>query len=249
MSARRTRIPAPGASRGGPAVAGPTGRCASRRTGQAPLAGFPRAWIPQPFREVSPEALRKGTTASETGSVGLAACCGFLQYSDPRQDGNDDECEACNDGGDRDRLNPAHLALIGNRPSDHGRADSSAPRRRCARDRPASFGTCLVAVRSVRLETPSHDAVQRLRDGWIDLARRRGGLLHPLHELGDGRVATAEIPGADQQIPQNQAERIHVSPLIHHLPGRLLRGHVGERPDHADRSDWCWPPTARSRNP
>ncbi len=52
-----------------------------------------------------------------------------------------------------------------------------------------------------------------------------------LDEQRERGVAAARAALADQHLRQNQAERIDVGALIDLLAGRLLRRHVGQRPD------------------
>jgi len=96
------------------------------------------------------------------------------------------------------------------------------------------FSAGLIAIRGIRLQTPGHDDVEHLRDGRVERAHGRRGFMHPGHQLRERRGGPG-VPAAKEHVPQDQAERVNVGPLIDRFPFRLLGRHVRHRPDDGAR--------------
>ena len=88
-----------------------------------------------------------------------------------------------------------------------------------------------MSSRRVWLEAPDHDAIDGLGDVRVKRSRRRGGVLHAGHQVGD-RALRAGVSATEQHVIEHQAEGVDVSPMIDRLATRLLGGHVLHGADH-----------------
>ena len=84
----------------------------------------------------------------------------------------------------------------------------------------------------LRLDAPRDEAVQRLGHLGYHRLHRSRGVLEPLLQIGDGAAgAVVDAAPPEQQVVEDEPERVDVHALVHLFAARLLRRHVGNGAD------------------